>query len=33
MAAEFFRHPEKAPAMDCALEMRGADFGKAETGN
>ncbi len=27
VAAEFFRHPEKAPAMDCVLAMRGADFG------
>lgn len=26
VAAEFFRHPEKAPAMDCVLAMRGADF-------
>jgi len=27
MAAEFFRHPEKTPSMDCALGLRGADFG------
>jgi len=26
VAAEFFRSPEKAPAMDCVLAMRGADF-------
>lgn len=28
IAAEFFRDPQKAPAMDCALSMRGADFAK-----
>jgi pimeloyl-ACP methyl ester carboxylesterase len=26
VAAEFFQRPEKAPAMDCVLVMRGADF-------
>jgi hypothetical protein len=26
LAAEFFRDPSKAPAMDCVLAMRGADF-------
>jgi pimeloyl-ACP methyl ester carboxylesterase len=26
VAAEFFRNPDKAPAMDCVLAMRGADF-------
>jgi pimeloyl-ACP methyl ester carboxylesterase len=26
VAAEFFRNPNKAPVMDCALAMRGADF-------
>jgi len=30
MAAEFFRHPEKAPAADCALALRGANFGKTD---
>jgi pimeloyl-ACP methyl ester carboxylesterase len=27
IAFEFFRNPGKAPAMDCLLSMRGADFG------
>jgi pimeloyl-ACP methyl ester carboxylesterase len=26
VAAEFFRNPDKVPAMDCVLAMRGADF-------
>lgn len=26
VAADFFRHPDKAPAMDCVLAMRGANF-------
>jgi pimeloyl-ACP methyl ester carboxylesterase len=29
LAAEFFRDPNKAPAMDCVLSMRGADFAHA----
>jgi pimeloyl-ACP methyl ester carboxylesterase len=31
VAAEFFRDPEKAPAMDCVLAMRGADFARASS--
>jgi pimeloyl-ACP methyl ester carboxylesterase len=31
MAAEFFRDPGKAPAMDCVLTMRGADFADMPT--
>jgi hypothetical protein len=26
VAAEFVRHPEKAPALDCVLGARGAQF-------